>query len=89
MCLQYIHSDSELTFSHGTRKNCTSVMYDQFDDIQTFMLSLISEDEAAVLSASQAEIAVIPQFVFMQEDVLLEVLLSSLTVETVSNFYWT
>ena len=60
-------------------------MYDQFDDIQTIMLSLVSEDEAAILSASQAEITVIPQRVFMQEDVLLEVLLSGLTVETVSN----
>jgi hypothetical protein len=60
-------------------------MYDQFDDIQTFMLSLMSEDEAAILSTSQAEVAVIPQSVFMQEDVLLEVRLSGLTVETVSN----
>ena len=60
-------------------------MYDQFDDIQTIMLSLVSEDEAAILNASQAEVTVIPQRVFMQEDVLLEVLLSGLTVETVSN----
>lgn len=85
-CITFL--DSELTFSSGTRKNCTSVMllYDQFVYIQTFVLSLMSEDEAAILSASQAEMAVIPQSVFMQEDVLLEVLLSGLTVEIVSNF---
>ena len=63
------------------------LLYDQFEDgIQTFMLSLISEDKAAILSASRAEMAVIPQSEFMQEDVLLEVLLSNLTVETVNNF---
>ena len=62
------------------------LLYDQFVYIQTFVLSLMSEDEAAILSASQVEMAVIPQSVFMQEDVLLEVLLSGLTVEIVSNF---
>ena len=84
-CHIYCIADSELTFNYGTNRICTSIMYDQFDDIQTFMLSLVSEDEAAILSASQAEITIIPQRVFMQEDALLEVLLSGLTVETVSN----
>ena len=64
-------------------------MYDQHDDIQTFMLSLESKDNAAILGTSQAELSVVPQHVFTQEDVLLKVLLSSLTVEIVSmQFYY-
>ena len=59
-------------------------MYDQRDDIQTFMLSLESKDNAAILGTSQAEISVVSQRIFTQEDVLLKVLLSSLTVEIVS-----
>ena len=80
-----MYADSELTFNHKTRKNCTEVVYDRLDEFKTFSLSLVSDDEAAILSASQAEITVIPQHVFTQEDVLLEVLLRGLTVETVSN----
>ena len=53
------------------------------------MLSLESKDNAAILGTSQAEVSVVPQHVFTQEDVLLEVLLSSLTVEIVSmQFYY-
>lgn len=88
MCTMYVCSyyiaDSELTFDCGKWRECTSVTYDRFDDIQTFTLFLTSEDKAAVLSTSQAEMTVIPQHVFMQEDVLLEVLLSGLTIDTVS-----
>ena len=62
-------------------------MYDQRDDIQTFMLSLESKDNAAILGTSQAEISVVSQRIFTQEDVLLKVLLSSLTVEIVSMYF--
>ena len=60
-------------------------MYDQLDEIQTFKLSLVSEDEAAILSRAQAEVTVIPQNVFTKEDALLEIQLRGLRVETVSN----
>ena len=64
-------------------------MYDQRDDIQTFMLSLESKDNATILGTSQAELSVVPQHIFTQEEVLLKVLLSSLTVEIVSmQFYY-
>ena len=79
-----IYTDSELTFNHEMKKSCSAVTYEQLSEVKSFPLSLVSDDEAAILSASQAEITVIPR-VLTQEDVLVEVLLKSLTIETVSN----
>ena len=60
-------------------------MYDiDSNEIQTFKLSLMSEDNAAILTAAEANVTVIPR-VFTKEDTLLKIRLSGSTVETVSS----
>ena len=63
---------------------CTSIKFGRYDDIETFELTLTSEDRAAILTSAVVDVAVIPDAVFTRDHLSVEVVIRGLTAATVS-----